>query len=506
MSKLTQVLVPDIGSFAQVGVIDVHVKPGDSINVDDNLITLESDKAAMDIPSPYKGVVKEVKIKTGDKVGKDSLILTMAVEDLPANEEASAKETPKAETKKTAPEKSAPTLMTINVPDIGSAKQVAVIEVNVAVGDKIDVDSAVVTLESEKASMEVPSPVAGIVKRVLTKVGAQVNEGMPLVEVEAQAMPKASQTPAASKAAPQKTTSAAPARSSTANIDTSSLLTSPAVRRLARELDINLLQVRASGEKGRITKEDIKRFLTGQGSGLPAMPEVDFTQWGEVTVKPLSRIQKISASVLHRNWVNIPHVTQFDSVDITNMESYRQQNKAKAEKAGTKLTPLVFIMKAVVEALKEYPTFNSSLAADGENIVLKNYFHIGVAVDTPNGLVVPVIRDVDKKDVFTLAKELAEMSKLAREGKLTGAQMQGSCFSISSLGGIGGTAFTPIINAPDVAILGVSKSQMQPVYMNNKFEPRLMLPLSLSYDHRVIDGAVAARFIVALGKFLQEIK
>ncbi|MFI4954583.1 MAG: dihydrolipoyllysine-residue acetyltransferase [Gammaproteobacteria bacterium] len=498
MTKLTEVQVPDIGNFAQVAVIEVHVKPGDTLNVDDNIVTLESDKAAMEIPSPYAGKVKEVKVKVGDKVSKGSLILL-----LETAEATQTSESAKAE--KTAPA-TQEVITTVAVPDIGNAKQVTVIEINVKEGDTIAVEAPVVTLESEKASMEVPAPISGVVKRILTKIGAQVSEGTPLIEVLGQATATAS--------APQKPAAATKAESaplqekSTATVSSSVLLTSPAVRRLARELDLDITRLSGTGEKGRITKEDVKRALQGSstGAGLPAMPVVDFTQWGEVESKPLSRIQKLSAAALHRNWVNIPHVTQFDNVDISEMEEFRQTNKNFAEKAGVKLTPLVFLMKAAVAALRAHPTFNSSLAADGQNIILKNYYHIGVAVDTPNGLVVPVIRDVDKKGLLQLAKELADISAVARAGKLSADQMQGSCFSISSLGGIGGTAFTPIINAPDVAILGVSKSQIQPIYIEGEFVPRLMLPLSLSYDHRVIDGAVAARFITTLGEFLQDVR
>lgn len=413
MAKSVEVFVPDIGNFAQVAVIEVNVAPGDVVKPDDTLITLESDKAAMDIPSPFGGKVEDIKVKVGDKISKGSLILTLQSE-----------ESEKTEEKK-------PAASAEKAPAKAEAK---------------------------------PEPKAE------TKVEpvAEINTAHP-----------------------------------------GALLTSPAVRRLARELDIDLASISGSGEKGRVTKEDVKRALQGsgaQGSGLPPMPVVDFSQWGEVQTEPLSRIQKLSAAALHRNWVNIPHVTQFDNVDITELEEFRQANKTVAEKAGAKLTPLVFLMKAVVGALRTYPTFNASLAADGQNIILKNYFHIGVAVDTPNGLVVPVIRDVDKKGLIALAQELAQVSAKAREGKLTAQQMQGSCFSISSLGGIGGTAFTPIINAPDVAILGVSKSQVQPVYSDGEFVPRLMLPLSLSYDHRVIDGALAARFITTLGEFLQDVR
>lgn len=490
MSKILEIHVPDIGNFSQVAVIEINVKPGDVVKTDDPLITLESEKAAMEIPSTASGKVESVKLKAGDKVSKGDLILTLSVEESVQAISASEEK-----------------LITISVPDIGSSKDVAVIEVNAAVGDTLALEAPIVTLESEKASMEVPATVAGVVTKIFAKVGDKVNQGTALVEVRAQVAQK-TDNQTTQKTVPAKTSSVAASRSAPASHAQSSglLLTSPAVRRLARELDVDLQKIKGTGDKGRITKEDIKKYLQRGGAVIPAMPLIDFSQWGSVTTQPLSRIQKLSAGFLHRNWLNIPHVTQFDSADITQMEAYRKAHKDKVEKEGAKLTPLVFLMKAVVTALKKFPTFNASLATDGENIILKQYYHIGVAVDTPNGLVVPVIRDVDKKDFVQLAKELAQMSALARAGKLTAEQMQGSCFSISSLGGIGGTAFTPIINAPDVAILGVSKSQMQPVYIDGQFVPRLMLPLSLSYDHRVIDGAVAARFIVSLGEFLQDVE
>lgn len=425
MSALKEVVIPDIGNYANVPIIEVNVAPGQSVQKEEVMLTLESDKAAMEIPAPFSGVIKEVKVRVGDKVSKDTLVLMMEVSEA-ANAPASKTEEPKA-----AAVPSAPTPVT---PPPAPPKPVAA---------------------------SVPSE---------------------------------------------------PAASPKTNVE-EFLYASPSVRRLSRELGVELSAVRGSGRKGRILEEDVQAFVRtqmdnpqGATSGLPRMPEVDFTPFGEVIREPLSRINKLSAANLHRNWVVIPHVTQFDEVDITDMEAFRQENKDQAEKEGYKLTPLVFLMKAAVKALQKFPRFNASLSTNGEELFIKQYYHIGVAVDTPNGLVVPVIKDVDKKSISELAKELAAISQIARAGKLTAAQMQGSCFSISSLGGIGGTAFTPIINAPDVAILGVSKSQIKPVYKDNTFVPRLMLPLSLSYDHRVIDGAQAARFVTYLGDMLNDIR
>lgn len=414
------------------------------------------------------------------------------------------------------------------VPDIGSAAAVEVIEVNVKVGDTVAVNDTLVTLEGDKASMEVPSSAAGVVKEIKLKVGDKVKQGAEILILEGatastDAKPQVATAPPASPApvvadAQPKVVVAPPASQSTQQTESHAIgegvYASPAVRRLARELALDLNDVGGTGRKGRIQKSDVHHYVQkrmsggseSSGSGLPRMPEVDFTQFGDVELKPLARIRKLSAANLHRNWVNIPHVTQFDEADITDLEEFRNSQKKHAESQGFKLTPLVFLMKAVVAALKQFPEFNASLSADGEQLIMKKYYHIGVAVDTPNGLVVPVVRDVDQKGLFDLAKELGEISERARMGKLTSKEMQGSCFTISSLGGIGGVAFTPIINAPDVAILGVSRSQMKPVYQGGDFVPRLMLPLSLSYDHRVIDGAQAAHFITALSSLLGDLR
>lgn len=428
MATIKEVKAPDLGNVADAAIIEVVVKPGDEINAEDTLITLESDKASMDIPAPFAGKVKEVKVKVGDKISTGSLILIMEVSEGETKEEA-----------KPEPQK-----------NVGWAEQ------SEAQQNKVEQN---VGLRAEHSAQ----PTSLVVSDIDEDEG-DVHAG-------------------------------------------------PGVRRLAREFGLDLNKIRGTGSKGRIIKEDLQNYVKAQlagggptGNGLPSAPVVDFKQFGEVENIALSRIKKLTAINLHRNWVLIPHVTQFDEADITDLEDFRKSKQTEAEKIGVKLTPLVFIMKAVVASLKTFPTFNASLAANGEELILKKYFHIGVAVDTPDGLVVPVIRDVDKKGLLDLAKELGEVSAKARAKQLTAADMQGSSFTISSLGGIGGTAFTPIVNMPDVAILGVSKSAIKPVYQNNQFAPRLMLPLSLSYDHRVIDGAEGARFIVHLSKQLSDIR
>jgi pyruvate dehydrogenase E2 component (dihydrolipoamide acetyltransferase) len=411
----------------------------------------------------------------------------------------------------------------VYVPDIGSPNAVSVIEVNIKPGDTIRKNDTIMTLESDKAAMDVPASEGGVVSAVNVKVGDKVKQGDLMYTLESGGASAPAPAPvgapheapvkaAAPEVVPVATPVVAAAASEPASIGIG-VYASPAVRRLARELGVELSQVPGSGRKGRIQIADlhahVKKRLsgdTGGGSGLPLMPTVDFSQFGEFEIKDIPRIKKLSATFLHRNWVLIPHVTQFDEADITELEAFRESQKAKAEKQGFKLTPLVFLMKAVVAALKQFPDFNSSLSPDGQQWIFKKYYHIGVAVDTPGGLVVPVIRDVDQKGLFELAKELGELSEKARAGKLTPMEMQGSSFTISSLGGVGGTAFTPIINAPDVAILGVSKSQMKPVYQDGAFVPRLMLPLSLSYDHRVIDGAQAARFSTYLSGLLADLR
>ena len=509
---MKEVLVPDIGDFKEVEVIEVLVKPGDAVAKEQSLITLESDKATMEIPSPDSGVVKELKVRVGDKVSEGSLILML--------EAGEAKAVP--DIAKPAPAAAAGEAITVRVPDIGDFKDVEVIEVLVKPDDAVAKEQSLVTLESDKATMEIPSPEAGLVQSLIVKLGDKVSEGAPILTLASGAS-----APAQPRAEPQK--APPPAPSSTGRPvprePREEILSkphaSPSIRLFARELGVDLAKVKGSGPKGRILKEDVQAFVKGALAGKPAQapqakgapafalppwPEIDFAKFGPVEAKPLSRIQKLSGPNLHRNWVSIPHVTQFDEADITDLEAFRKANTAETEKQGFKLTMLAFLIKACVTALKQHPQINSSLDRSGENLIVKKYYHIGVAVDTPEGLVVPVVRDADRKGVFDLARELAEVSKLARDRKLKPGDMQGGTFSISSLGGIGGSAFTPIINAPEVAILGVSKAQMRPVWIGKEFAPRLMLPLALSYDHRVIDGASAARFTAYLANVLSDIR
>jgi len=600
------VKVPDIGDFQDVPIIEVFVKPGDEVAVDDSLVTLESDKATMDVPSPVAGKVANVAVKVGDKVREGSLVLTLESRQQPAARtsgnggagqpspasgrgraegagEAAPRAAPRAAT---ATEPPAPELVTpaprgekgradmpgegasatppagatieVRVPDIGDFKDVPIIEVFVKPGDVVQPDDPLVTLESDKATMEVPAPIGGVVEGVRVAVGDKVSEGAPLLTLKTAqtgAEPASRRTPPsmpdnADRAVPpigapsdaaqrppatvpaaanegvsrpverpdvQQQAGAAPANEAAA----STAHASPSVRKFARELGVDIGRVGGSGPKGRILHEDVQRYVksalaapaTGAapaagigGLSLLAWPQIDFTKFGAVETKPLSRIKKISGANLARNWVMIPHVTQFDDADVTDLEALRVALNKEQEKSGTKVTMLAFLIKASVAALKQFPDFNASLDASGENLVYKQYFNIGFAADTPNGLVVPVIKGADAKGVLAIAKEMGELSVKAREGKLGPADMQGGCFSISSLGGIGGTAFTPIINAPEVAILGVSRSATKPVWNGNEFAPRLMLPLSLSYDHRVIDGAQAARFITYLAGVLADLR
>ena len=541
-----EVVVPDIGDFKDIEVIEVLVKPGDVIRPEDSLITLESDKAAMEVPSPIGGTVKSLNIKPGDRVSKGTVILlveaaetaatpqpapVLASSPAPAVVEESA--APPAAVEPPAPATQAvPPKVTdeeIRVPDIGDFKDIEVIEVLVKPGDTIQAEDSLVTLESDKAAMEVPSPKGGLVKAVHVKAGDRVSQGTPLLllEVTETAMPAAVQPAPASQPSPPVMPAAAAASGLAVRVELAvsqpvgngkaSAHASPAIRKFARELGVTLERIRGTGPKGRITREDVQQYVKqalaqppaspgGAGLGFPPAPEVDFSKYGAIESQPLTRIQKLSGPNLHRNWVSIPHITQHDDADITDLEAFRVSLKAEAEKRGVKLSLLPFVMKAVAASLKAFPTFNASLSPAGDSLILKRYFHIGVAVDTPEGLVVPVIRDVDQKSVFELGAELMDVSQRARNKKLRGTDLEGGCFTISSLGGIGGTAFTPIINAPEVAILGLSRSQMKPVYQNGQFVPRLMLPLSLSYDHRVIDGAQGARFIVHLGSTLADLR
>lgn len=528
MATIENILVPDIGTSDDVDVIDILVSPGDVVAADDPLITLESDKASMDVPAPIAGTVKDIKVSVGDKIKEGGLIAVfevaseaVATDDTAPQEELEvAESTPAAEAHTTE--------QNVLVPDIGTTDAVDVIEVNVKVGDEIQQDDAIITLESDKASMEVPASHGGIVKALQVKVGDQVKADDVILVVTTTAATTASapkQAPAeqpAAKEAETKTAApvppapAAAATSAAALPDNSDVHAGPAVRRLARELGVDLHKAKGTGRKGRLILEDVHQYVksvmqqaqsgSSLGLGLPKAPVIDFTKFGDISVQPLSKIKKISGANLQRNWMMIPHVTQFDEADITELEDFRKTNKAIAEKQGYKLTPLTFIMKAVVASLKAFPTVNASLDESNENLILKNYYHIGVAVDTPNGLVVPVIRDVDQKSVMDLAKELGEVSVKARDGKLTLNDMQGASFTISSLGGISGIGFTPIVNLPEVAILGVSRSSIKPVYQSGEFVPRLMLPLSFSYDHRVIDGAEAARFTKHLSMMLSDLR
>ena len=539
---MSQVIVPDIGDFKEVEVIEILVKPGDAVSKEQSLITLESDKATMEIPSPTDGVVRELKIKVGDKVSKGALILELDASQKPKSAEKAKPADKPASTPTPTPTSSSSSngdSITVPVPDIGDFKEVEVIEILVKPGDAVTKEQSLITLESDKATMEIPAPSAGTVKEVKIKVGDKVSKGAPILILAAsegapapapKAAPPAQAPKAEAPRAPEpRAAAAAPAAARPVPREPqeesgSKPHASPSVRKFARELGADLAQVRGSGPKGRILHEDVQAFVKGVlsnkvvstataragGGGLPfnvpAWPEVDFAKFGPVEVKALSRIQKLSGPYLHRNWISIPHVTQFDEADITDLEAFRKAQTAETEKQGFKLTMLAFMIKACVTALKQFPQFNSSLDKSGESMVIKKYFHIGVAVDTPGGLVVPVVRDADRKGVFDVAKELGEISKLARDGKLKAGDMQGGTFSISSLGGIGGTAFTPIINAPEVAILGVSRGRTQPVWNGKEFAPRLVLPLSLSYDHRVIDGATAARFSTYLVSVLSDIR
>ncbi|HIF5947767.1 pyruvate dehydrogenase complex dihydrolipoyllysine-residue acetyltransferase [Vibrio parahaemolyticus] len=524
-AELKEVHVPDIGGD-EVEVTEIMVAIGDSIEEEQSLITVEGDKASMEVPAPFAGTLKEIKVAAGDKVSTGSLIMVFEVAGsgapaaAPAAVEAPAAAAPAASAAKE-----------VNVPDIGG-DEVEVTEIMVAVGDTVEEEQSLITVEGDKASMEVPAPFAGTVKEIKIAAGDKVSTGSLIMVFEvagaapvAVAAPAQAAAPAAAAPKAEAPAAAAPAATGDFKENDEYAHASPVVRRLAREFGVNLSKVKGSGRKSRILKEDVQNYVkealkrlesgaaaSGKGDGaalgLLPWPKVDFSKFGETEVQPLSRIKKISGANLHRNWVMIPHVTQWDNADITALEAFRkEQNAIEAKKdTGMKITPLVFIMKAAAKALEAFPAFNSSLSEDGESLILKKYVNIGIAVDTPNGLVVPVFKDVNKKGIYELSEELMAVSKKARAGKLTAADMQGGCFTISSLGGIGGTAFTPIVNAPEVGILGVSKSEMKPVWNGKEFEPRLQLPLSLSYDHRVIDGAEGARFITYLNSCLSDIR
>ena len=539
--SLTEVKVPDIGDFKDVEIIELMVKPGDTIKVDQSLITVESDKASMEIPSSHAGVVKEVKVKVGDKVAEGALILLVETnEGATAAAPAPAPAPVPALAAAPAPAAaiaSGPSEVMVEVPDIGDFKDVEIIELMVKPGDTVKVDQSLITVESDKASMEIPSSHAGVVKEIKVKVGDKVSKGSSILVLAAEggapaqstavSAPAPASTPAAAvsaplpvlqaKAAPTAALEPAPASINKAHA-------SPSVRKFARELGVDLNRVSGSGLKGRILHTDVQAFVKGVMSGALAAPSaapvakggagldllpwpsLDFSKFGETELQPLSRIKKISGPNLHRNWVMIPHVTQFEEADVTDLEEFRKESNNAMAKSGVKLTMLAFVIKASVSALKKFPAFNSSLDEKGENLILKKYYNIGFAADTPQGLVVPVVKNADKKSISEIAKEMGELSAQARDGKLKPADMQGATFTISSLGGIGGTAFTPIVNAPEVAILGLSKSGIKPVWDGKQFVPRLMLPLSLSYDHRVVDGAMGARFAAYLAEVLADMR
>ena len=532
-SAIVEVNVPDIGGD-EVNVTEIMVKVGDSVEVDQSIINVEGDKASMEVPAPIAGVVKEILINVGDKVSTGKLIMKFET----ASAAAVAEVAPAQVAAPAAPAVAA--IKDVNVPDIGG-DEVNVTEIMVAVGDTVTEEQSLITVEGDKASMEVPAPFAGVVKEILVKSGDKVSTGSLIMRFEvAGAAPAPAPVAQVAAPAPQAAAPALAAQSTqsgnVAGLSQEQVVASagyahatPVIRRLAREFGVNLDKVKGTGRKGRIVKEDIEAYVktavkayesgataqaagngvaNGAGLGLLPWPKVDFSKFGEVEEVELSRINKISGANLHRNWVMIPHVTHFDRTDITELEAFRkEQNKiVEKQKLDVKITPVVFIMKAVAKALEAFPRFNSSISEDGQKLTIKKYINIGVAVDTPNGLVVPVFKNVNKKGIIELSRELMEVSKKAREGKLTGSDMQGGCFTISSLGGIGTTHFTPIVNAPEVAILGVSKSEMAPVWNGKEFAPRLMLPLSLSFDHRVIDGADGARFLSYINGVLADIR
>ena len=527
-----QVHVPDIGSSGKAQIIEIQVKVGDTVEADQSLITLESDKASMEIPSPAAGVVESISVKLNDEVGTGDLILALKVAGAAAPAAAAPAQAAAPAPAAAAAPAAAPaapvadTVQDIHVPDIGSSGKAKIIEVLVKAGDTVTADQSLITLESDKASMEIPSPAAGVVESVSIKLDDEVGTGDLILKLKVKgAAPAAAPAPAPAAAPAAKAESApaaaAPAPAAAPAKPGAKVHAGPAVRQLAREFGVDLSGVSASGPHGRVLKEDVQVYVKAMlqkakeapaaagatgGAGIPPIPVVDFSRFGEIEEVPMTRLMQAGAANLHRSWLNVPHVTQFDSADITELEAFRVAQKAVAEKAGVKLTVLPLLLKSCAHLLKELPDFNSSLAPSGKAIIRKKYVNIGFAVDTPDGLLVPVIKNVDQKSLLQLAAEAAALAEKARTKKLSADDMQGACFTISSLGHIGGTGFTPIVNAPEVAILGVSKATIQPVWDGKAFQPKLMLPLSLSYDHRVINGAAAARFTKRLSDLLADIR
>lgn len=529
----TQIIkVPDIGGD-DVEVIEICVAVGDVVAEEDSLIVLESDKASMEVPSPAAGKVVSIAVSLGDNVSEGSAVLELAVEGEvaeepkePAAEPVADTSTPESVAEPEPPQAIVSGKETIVVPDVGGASDVDVIEVCVAVGDEIAEGDSLVVLETDKASMEVPAPKAGKVLALLMNVGDKASEGSAILELEVQgtaapaskapAVEQPAAKPVESKPAPAVAAAATPAMTEAPVQSSGEVYAGPAVRKLARQLGVDLAKVTGTGPKARVSKDDLHNFVkqalnnpqsvSATGTGIPAIPEVDFSKFGDIDIQPLTKMGKLTAANMQRSWLNVPHVTQFDEADITDLEDFRKSLKPEAERRGVKITPLPFMLKASALALKAYPKFNTSLTADGESLVYKNYFHVGMAVDTPAGLVVPVIRDVDKKSIWELAEEAAELAAKAKDRKLKPNEMQGGCFTVSSLGGIGGTGFTPIVNAPEVGIMGVSKMAIKPVWDGKEFAPRKMLPLSVSYDHRVINGADAGKFFTYLVSLLSDVR
>jgi len=552
-----KIQVPDIGDEQDVEVIEILVAPGDEISENDSLIVLESDKAAMEIPSPKSGVVKEILVKVGDQVSKGAEIVSLETDaagaaaapaaapkaEAEARSDTAAKQEPEAKTQpaaKPAPAASGGSkVIEVKVPDLGGDSDVDVIEILVAVGDTIQKESGLITLESDKAAMDVPSPAAGVVKNIKVKVGDKVSEGSAILDLEtteaapapaaekpaavaAVAKPAASPAavPAPAAPAPAATSparAAAPAAATAQAGSGDSVYAGPAVRKMARELGVDLTRVTGTGSRGRIVKEDVDAYVKGilqggaqanaaGGTGIPGIEDIDFSQFGEIEEVEMTKLHRVTAQNMSRNWLNVPHVTQFDEADVTELEEFRDQQKALAEKKGIKLTPLPFIVKACARALQEHPQFNVSLHSSGAKLIQKKYVNIGVAVATPAGLMVPVVKNADRKTIWEIAAEIADLGAKAKERKLTKDDMQGACFTVSSLGNLGGMGFTPIVNAPEVAILGVSKTTIKPVYINNEFVPRKMLPFALSYDHRAVNGVDGGMFCNTLATLLHDIR